>query len=682
MTTQLDDTNVTTTATDPVTIEIFSKALENIAHEMGVVMMRASGSPVIAEAVDFSTFIADADGDIICYAGYITIYMGTARQAVKHILATVPREEIRPGDLFICNDPFTTGNAHQVDVGVVRPLFYDGELVAWCWAEAHVNDFGGIAPGSMAPMATETYGEALRLPGVKIIDQGKPIDDIWRIIETNIRVPEVVMNDIRCFIAACNRCDDRITAVIDNYGVDTFREYVEVAKDLAENAVRERIAELPDGVYTDVDYEEHNGHTDDIYPIRCTMTVESGSITMDFSESAPQTDGFVNCSAAITLGCAFSPALFMLFPDLPINQGTLRPISVVTKPGTICDVLMPAPVSSGHLETGLRLGRLVTRMLARLQAQSGNKFVREHLMAQWQDSWNAGFFYAPNEEGQFVPFPDMNGGSGGAGAQPVADGMDVSGALAQPSNSLPDIEINEFAYPVLYLWRRLHQNSGGPGQFRGGNGLDLAWTPWYTTGGQQHTMAPCWQVPPSGSTGGYPGSTSGFTLVNGAKADELLANGTVPTSLDDFDAEPQALAGKQFGMVVMPGDVLRLRSGGGGGYGDPIDRTIPDVVEDVRAGKIDTHAAHEAYGVVISEDGTADEAATKSRRNDIRTERKSWPIVDGAAERRTLAAERLAALGQWSQPREGIELVEKADPKTGALLETEVQITEIKTKES
>jgi N-methylhydantoinase B len=157
---------------DPVTVEIFSKAIENIAHEMGVVMMRASGSPVIAEAVDFSTFIADAEGDILCYAGYITIYLGTARQAVKHILATVPRENIRPGDLFICNDPFTTGNAHQVDVGVVRPLFIGDEIVAWCWAEAHVNDFGGFAPGSMAPMATETYGEALRLPGVKLVSEG------------------------------------------------------------------------------------------------------------------------------------------------------------------------------------------------------------------------------------------------------------------------------------------------------------------------------------------------------------------------------------------------------------------------------------------------------------------------------------------------------------------------------
>jgi N-methylhydantoinase B len=660
---------------DPVTIEIFAKALENIAHEMGVVMMRASGSPVIAEAVDFSTFIADAEGDIVCYAGYITLYMGTARQAVKHILATTPRADIHPGDVFICNDPFTTGNAHQVDVGVVRPIFVGDELVAWCWAEAHVNDFGGFAPGSMAPMATETYGEALRLPGVKIVSRGRIIDDIWRIIETNIRVPEMVLGDIRCFIAACNRCDDRINTLVGQYGVETYRRYIEVSKDLAEQAVRERIAELPDGVYSAVEYEEHNGHTNDIYPVRATLTIDGGSMKVDLTGSAPQTDGFVNCSAAITLGCVVSPLLMTLLPDLPINQGTLRPIEVVTKPGTICDVQMPAPVSSGHLETGLRVCRVVTRLLAEVQAASGSPFVRDHVMATWQDSWCAGFFYAPDENGVLVPFPDMNGGSGGAGAQPVADGMDVGGALPQPQNSLPDIEVNEFAYPVLYLWRRLNRNSGGPGKHRGGAGLDLGWTPWYTTGGQEHTMLSCWQVPPNGAVGGYPGSASGFTLTSGAGADKALAEGRIPASPAELDAEPQALQGKQFGLIVLPGDVVTLRSGGGGGYGDPLDRDPEAVAADVRAGLVSTHAAGASYGVVVA-DGAPDAPATDARRAEIRAERRSWPREGEFAVRRGPAAERLSAVDQWCSPRAGIELAEFADPDTGALVRTEVLVAD------
>ena len=670
---------------DPVSIEIFAKNLENIAHEMGLVMMRSSGSPVIAEAVDFSTFIADAHGDIICYAGYITIYLGTARQAVKHILATVPREQIRPGDMFICNDPFTTGNAHAVDVGVVRPIFASGpagpegepELIAWCWSEAHVNDFGGFAPGSMAPMATEAYGEALRLPGVKLVDQGRLVDDIWRIIETNIRVPELVLNDIRCFIAACNRCDDRMQDLIAHYGLDTFRRYVEVSKDLAEHAVRVRIADLPNGTYTAEEHVEHNGHTNDLYPLRCTLTVGDDTLRFDFSDSAPQTNGFVNCSAPMTLGCVASPLLITLLPDLPINQGTLRPIEVITKPGTICDARMPAPVSSGHLETGFRVCKLVTRLLADIQGASANPFLREHVMAPFQDSWNASFFYAPDEHGELVPFPDMNGGGSGAGAQAVADGMDVSGMLAQPQNSIPDIEINELGYPVLYLWRKLNTNSGGPGRYRGGDGLDLAWTPWHTAGGQEHVMAACWQVPPAGVFGGYPGSSSGFTLVSGAGVDTALARGQVPATLDELAAPPRRLDGKQFGLTVLPGDVVNLRAGGGGGYGDPLDREPAQVAADVRAGIVSARAASASYGVELGPDGAADPAATAVRREEVRAGRRDWAHEGDYLVRRSPAAASLTERDQWCQHRDGVELVEYADPDTAAMLRTEIVVARV-----
>ncbi|GAA3792943.1 hydantoinase B/oxoprolinase family protein [Amycolatopsis tucumanensis] len=659
---------------DPVDVDILAKALDNVAAEMGTVMMRASGSPAIAEAVDFSTFIADAEGDIISYAGYITMYLGAARQAVRHILATYPRSEIRAGDMFLCNDPFTTGNAHAVDVGVVRPIFIGGELMAWCWAEAHVNDFGGFAPGGMNPIATEAYGEALRLPGVKIVDQGRPVEDVWRIIETNIRVPELVLNDIRCFIAACHRCDERLQALIGRYGTGAFRTYVEAAKDLAEQAVRRRIADLPDGTYTAEEFAEHNGHTDELYPVRCTLTVTGDALRFDLTDSAPQTDGFINVSAATTLGAVVSPLLITLLPDLPINQGTLRPIEVVTKPGTICDARMPAPMGAGHIETGFRIGKLVTRLLADLQAGSDNAFVREHVMAPWQDSWSASFFYAPDEDGRLVPFPDMNGGGSGAGAQAVADGMDVSGVLAQPQNSIPDIEINELVYPVLYLWRRLNPNSGGPGRTRGGAGIDLAFTPWYTPGGQEHVMAACWQVPPSGVFGGYPGSTSGSALVSGARADEALAQGRIPRAIGDLAAPATPLQGKQFGLTVGAGDVVVLRVGGGGGHGDPIERDPARVAADVRSGVVTVEAARVSYGVVLDDTGRPDPAATSAERERIRRERRSWAREDGLAVRRSAAHERLAERGQWCQARPGVQLVEYADPGTGALVRADVVV--------
>ncbi|MBS9376012.1 hydantoinase B/oxoprolinase family protein [Rhodococcus sp. B50] len=669
--------------TDPVDLEVFTKALENISSEMGTVMMRASGSPVIAEAVDFSTFLADANGDIIAYASYITQYLGPARQSVRHILATVDRASIHPGDVYICNDPFTTGNAHQVDVGVVRPIFHNGELVAWCWAEAHLTDMGGMAPGGFAPMAADTYGEGLRLPGIKIIDQGRLIDDIWRLIECNIRVPALVLNDIRCFIAACNRADDRVTELLDRYGIDRFRDYLEKSRNVTELAVRRRIATLPDGVYEAEDFVEHNGKVNDLYRLHCTMTVAGDELTLDFSQSAPQTDGFINCSAATTLGCATTPLLTALLPDIPINQGTLGPIHVITKPGTICDMELPAPCSSGHMETGTRIYKTVTLLLSKVQSGSTDAFVREHAMAAFQDSWNGALFFAPDETGEYVPFLDMHGGGSGAGAQAVSDGLDVGGVIAQPENSIPDIEVNELGYPVLYLWRRINP-SGGPGRYRGGDGIDLAWTPWYTDGGQFSAFGACWQLPPGGAFGGFPGSASGFTVALGAGADRTLGDGRVPMSIADLGATEQQIAGKQFGIELAAGDVVRMRSGGGGGFGDPLSRDPQQVADDVRSGVVSPRTAEAGYGVVLDTDGNADAAATEHQRGLIRHSRSRWcpgEFTLAGQSRPALVSSaplssRLSDIGMWASPREGVHLIEYADPDTLELLWVEVRVEE------
>lgn len=665
---------------DPVTVDIFAKALDNVANEMGVVMMRASGSPAIAEAVDFSTFIADADGEIIAYAGFITMYLGPARQSVKHILNTVPRNQIRPGDLFICNDPFTTGGAHLVDVGVVRPIFSGDTLIAWCWAEAHVTDFGGVAPGGFSPLATESFAEGLRLPGIKIVDQGEVIQDIWRLIESNVRVPELVLSDIRCFIAACNRCDDRMQELLNTYGEPDFHRFVEISKDLAESAVRARIRSLPDGVYEADEYVEHNGHVNELFRLHCTLTIDGDVMTLDFSESATQTDGFVNCSAAMTEGFAMGPLLSTVLCDLPINQGTFRAIRVVTKAGTICDVRPPAPCSSGHMETGTRVGKLVTRLMSDIAPASTDAFVREHTTATWLDTFNGSVFYAPDEAGNLAPFLDMHGGAMGAGAQPHADGMDVSGAMAQPSNSIPDIEINEASYPVLYLWRRINPNSGGPGRFRGGDGIDYAWTPWHTVGGQQHVFLACWQLPPAGAMGGYPGSTSGFRLVSGAGADEILSGGRVPDSLDEFDAPAVDLQAKEFGLHVGPGDVVALRSGGGGGFGDPLQRNATDVAADISTGTVTAAAARLVYGVVVDDSGSIDAPGTDRARAAIRADRRTWPREGDSLVRRSGAGELLASFHQWCMPRDGVEIVECADPDTGELTGVRVEVTEMSPK--
>jgi N-methylhydantoinase B len=666
------------TGADLVDLEIFSRSMDNIANEMGTVMMRTSGSPVIAEAVDFSTFISDGTGEIIAFAGYLTIHVGPARQAVRYVLENTPRDEIRPGDAFICNDPHTTGNAHQPDVGVLRPVFSGDKLIAWCWAEAHTYDVGGMAPGGFAPMATEVYGEAIRFPGTKIVDRGKIVRDVWRLIETNVRIPAMVLNDIRCLIAACNTANERLQGLIDDYGLARFRELSEGTKDLAEAAFRKRISSIPDGSWEAVEHVEHNGHVNDLYRVALTATVEGDQLTLDFRDSAPQTDGFVNCAAATTLGMAITPLLMSIVPDVPINEGTIRAMTLLTTPGTICHAQTPAPTSSGHMETGLRVMKCVEAVLADMQTVSDDPFVRDHVMATWHDCWPGGVFYAPLETGELVPFLDMHGGSAGGGAMLVGDGMDVAAALCQPQSSIPDIEINEFQFPVLYLWRRINAGSGGAGRMRGGNGLDLAWTPWYTPGGQEHVFTSCWQVPPAGVQGGYPGSTSGFGVVTGAAADDLMAAGSLPVGPSDLKAEETLLEGKQFGVAVGPGDVVHMRSGGGGGLGDPLERDPASVAADTADGLLDGARAEAVYGVVLDGRGV-DEAASREARGRQRQARMAWPADSGGGPdrvRRTQAAERLDELGGWCSGRDDVELVEHADAATGELLSVSVSVRE------
>lgn len=668
---------------DPVSVTIFAKALENIAQEMAAVVVRSSGSPVIAEAVDFAICLLDAEGEVISYGGYIVSYIGTARRAVRHLLDTVPAERIRPGDAFICNDPFTTGSAHTVDVAIVRPVFVDDEIVAWCWAFAHLFDFGGVAAGGFAPMATEAYAEGLRLPGVKIVDQGVVVDDVWRLITTNIRVSQLVLNDIRCLIACCNRGNDRLLDLVSEHGLDTFHRYSVTSRDLVEQAARERIRALPDGTYSVDEYVEHSGHQPQLLNIHCDVVVADDEITMDFSRSAPQSDGFVNCAAAVTTGFAVTPLFVSLFCDLPINEGALRPITVITAPGTICDVTLPAPVSSGHMETGLKIGKLVSGLLADLQARSEDPFVQAHIMAPWHDSFSGSIFYAPDEHGTLTPFFDMNGGGAGGGAQAIAEGMDVGGCLSQTMNTIPDIEINESDYPVLYLWRKLNRNSGGLGLMRGGDGIELAWTPHYTTGGSQNVFTACTEVPPAGVFGGYPGSASGFRLVRNTGIWNGFAQGDVPRGLDDLQGEVVELDAKQFGLALAPEDVLQMHVGGGSGYGDPLARTPAAVASDVRAGIISEKMAREGYGVVLTA-GDPDASATDALRAELLSGRTEWEqerlpddgVLGGRrlAVRRSVASSRLATFDQWVHHNPLVHLVEYADPDSGELLRTELVV--------
>jgi N-methylhydantoinase B len=705
---------------DLVDVEVFARKLFSITEEMGRTMIRTSGDPVIAEVNDFSTVLTDAHGELLAY-GYLTIHLGPARRSIAHVIATVDASQINEGDAWICNDPYTTGNCHQPDVGVVRPIFFDGELVAWCWAEAHMTDIGGMAPGGFAVDAREVYGEALRFPGVKIVDRGTVIDDIWRLIATNIRLPERNLNQIRCFIAACNTAESRVRDIVAEVGLDSFRERCEAAKDLSEQAMRRRVASLPDGVYEARDFVEHNGHVNDLYEVRCTITINGDQMSVSFEGSSPQTDGFINCVAPAVMSASLTPLAHILVPDIPINEGIFRSIQWMIPAGTIVNPTAPTPVSSGHLETGLHAGRALWAALARIQSKSGDAFVRSHVLAPGHESWIGSMLYAPNEDGVWIPFLDMHGGGAGQGAQPHADGLDAGGVLPNSTNQLPDIEITEATFNVLYLWRKLAAGTGGPGKSRGGNGIEVAWTPWHTPGGSTNTFAATQQVPAPGLFGGFPGSGSRHRLFNDTDLLTQLSDGRVPGAPDDIAGDSVDFEAKKFGSPIAPGDVLQVRWGGGGGLGDPLDRDPELVADDARSGYSDREATVSAYGVWLDENGAVDADRTDETRRELRSERRQWPPLgqasgippmrsaaaeaallgvdqesDGALTcaachaqlatggahlhhvvpaRRRRAAEVLAAVGGWCLERDDVDIAEFACPGCGTLLDVRVVVT-------
>ncbi|MCU1656391.1 MAG: putative hydantoinase [Pseudonocardiales bacterium] len=617
---------------DLVTAEIMRQQLYNIAQEMGTVMIRTSGDPIVTEAVDFSTFIADPEGGIIAFSGYMTWHAGPARKSVQHILASVPREEIYPGDAFICNDPYTTGACHPPDVGIVRPIFFDDELVAWCWSEGHILDVGGMSPGGFAPAAHDCYGEALRFPGIKFMEKGRVSSDIRRLIDANFRLASRNYNDLRCFLAATSVGERRVMDLIARHGLADFRRYVDVNNHLSEQTLRERISKLPNKTIVSTENVEHNGHANDVFTIQCAMTVNDGTIELDFTGTDPQTDGFVNIAEGAMWGVAVTPLMLMLAPDIAFNEGFFNCLRMTLPEASLVNVQMPAPSSSGHMETGMHVMKQLTRMLSELMAESDDPFIRSHAMAPFHDGWIGGVFAGADDEGTQFVMLDMNGGGAGGGAQTIVDGMDAAGTLTQISNGLPDIELNELSFPIRYLWRRLNTNSGGPGKFRGGQGIDFAWTSDGVSLGYETVFSSCWQIPPAGVDGGYPGSTSGYQLITDTNVVELTA-AQKPVNQATITGDVADLDGKQANVPVRKGDVFVQFEGGGGGLGDPLTRDPQLVAGDVRDRYVDRAVAETVYGVAFEGDTfNVDVAATELRRADIRRSRLS-EARPGAANR-------------------------------------------------
>lgn len=656
---------------DPVTLEVIRMRLDSIVEEMGIAMIRSSGSPVITEAGDFNTALFDPTGKIYAYSDYVQFHIGSGSVAVQNLVKTIEGEPLAPGDAFISNDPHTAGASHPPDTNIISPIFHEDELIGWAQSQAHLLDVGGMTPGGFAPGAYDCYSEALRLPpGVKIFDKGEPVEWVRRILLNNVRVPSLFWNDVRSLVASNNTGIRRLLGTISEFGTEQFREYTRLSFELAEQVVRERIAAIPDGTYSAEEWTEHNGHVDDLYRVACTMTKRGTQISFDFAGSSKQTDGFVNCSYGALVGSVASAMVPILAWDVPFNEGVMTAFDVIAESGSIVNPTPPAPISNGHLTTGARVSRVVTKLMNEACRGSDDETIRSRTQGVWADSWTGGISAGTSDDDEYFVLFNMDGGGMGAGAQPENDGLDCAGMMTQVNNMLPDVEMNEMLYPVLYLWKQLNIQSAGHGAHRGGLGLQFAWTLHGAPEVTQTVFAPNSQVVADGFGGGLPGGGSGHQVRRGTNVADLLSTGTVPTEGSLTTETTDLLAINQQSVSITTGDVLVQWIAGGGGYGDPLLRDAELVATDVSDGYVTAETAKSTYGVVLV-DGRVDDEATTRARADLRRSRlgnEPTATVDATAAPGASAPRRDSS--GWYCPASGARLGDGADWRTGALLVT------------
>lgn len=599
---------------DPFTLEIARGKLESIVEDMGAAQIRASSNPGTTEAHDLSCALYDAKGNGIAYAAYILFHVRSTQEGVLAILRDYG-DDIRPGDAFLANDVYWGGGIHQGDACFFKPIFHEEKLLGFAAVACHMYDVGGMSPGSFALLATDCIQEALNLPPVKIFRDGKWDTSTWNFFMNNVRTPESNAMDLKAMLAGCHVAERRLLEMVETYGKGQFDDICTELMQSSEAALRRRIEQIADGVYEYTDWLEHNGHRDEVYKVHCRLTVTGDEMTFDFSESDPQTNGFINTGWCGLVGCVFTIVLQQIGPDIPFNEGFVRPVHVVCPPGKIVNAKRPAPVASGHLEAGQRAGTCAMAAVNRALAASGSP-LRDRVMGLWGDCWPAHGAYGIDQYGKLKPYGPHDGSSQGAAALLKRDGLSIAGLACQSFNGVPDIEDTEHRYPLLYLSKGLCRDSAGSGENRGGFGFDCMWMLHDVPSAHLfQAFVGRRSIPLAGSFGGYPSTTSHWQVCqDGDLLERVQEIGRLPAKPEEVAGTWTALPPKVPNLPLKPGSVFHYNNLGGGGLGDPLRRDPKRVADDVRDGWVSLQQARSAYGVITDERGRIDLEKTAAER--------------------------------------------------------------------
>jgi N-methylhydantoinase B len=604
---------------DPLTYEVIRHRLWATTERMGQALNRMSGSMVVTDCNDIGVAITDEVGDIVQIGPYALTLATSVDLAIKWILTH--RNEIHAGDMFLCNDPWVGGAAHQNDVAIIAPLFHDGRLFAWTAAMAHQIDLGGASPGSWSPQAQDVFMESLPTPPVRIVRNFQIQDDVADLYLRRSRVPKIVALDLRAKIGANKVGHERLEELLAKYGAESVKAAMYRQMDDAESKLRAKLERVADGRWTGRCHQEQS-HTGDrgIHTITVALTKTGSDLHFDFTGTSPQA-GMINCPYSGLHGGLIAGVILNLCADIPWATGGLwRCISVTSQPGTLNNADFPSAVGKASVASGFSTINAVEQCLS--QMADSSDALQDHTYANGCGTWDLCVLSGLDQHGN--PFTTMltDAMGAGCGAAMNRDGVDTGGILGMPMGRMPDVEMTEFSAPLLYLWRREEPDSGGPGKFRGGVTASLALIPHDTEVPMAQVISGAGKAVSQniGAVGGYPGNSQLDVAVRNADVRRLLAAGTIPSSIEEMGGVQEILSCEEEA-VLGPNDVHVMFWQGGGGYGDPLLRSPDKVATDVVEMRVSESSARNIYGVVL-QDLAVDEPATEAQRADIRSSRR------------------------------------------------------------
>jgi N-methylhydantoinase B len=558
--------------TDPITTEIIRHSFISAAEEMKINLARSSYNPVVFEMHDFAVGIFDADANMIAQAPGLPVFLGTLRENIKTIVEDIGGlDQLRPGDLYLTNDPYA-GGTHLLDVTCVAPVYDQHGILGFSVAKTHWLDVGGKDAGSYSNDSQSIHQEGLRLRSVKLYQEGKPIQAVLDVIRYNIRLGTSVLGDLRAQIASCRTGEKRFRTIVEKYGRDLVHKAKEEFMNHAERMARFAVERIPDGRYEAEGWLDNDSlHPDGKHlSIRVTVTVSGSDMIVDLTGSQQQNEGPINCGLAATVSAVRVGFKCVTTPQLPINEGSFRSLSVVVPENSMFNARYPAPCC----QFGRHLLTMIDTFVKALSLKLPGKLPAGH----YCDLGILSMAGVDSRNGHEFIHGDSS--SGGWGASEGWDGESCLIAIQDGDSKNVPAELLEQKYPLRVTQFHLRQDSGGPGKFRGGLGHIrdfeiLSDKIKLLTSVERHGYKP-WGV-----SGGLEGTSNNAIL--------------------DPETRQECEVRKVTNFALKQGAVLSMRSGGGGGFGSPHDRDPEQVLADVIDGYVSRRNASSEYGCIIQQ---------------------------------------------------------------------------------